>query len=53
MIRLERSTHGIRSIDDKIIPMINVIFLLLMFFLIVGNLQRSGRSWQVGASHPQ
>ncbi len=40
MIRLERSTHGIRSIDDKIIPMINVIFLLLMFFLIVGNLQR-------------
>ncbi len=40
MIRLERSTHGIRSIDDKIIPMINVIFLLLMFFLIVGNLSR-------------
>lgn len=40
MIRLERSRHGIRSIDDKIIPMINVIFLLLMFFLIVGNLSR-------------
>ncbi len=40
MIRLERSRHGIRSIDDKLIPMINVIFLLLMFFLIVGNLSR-------------
>ena len=40
MIRLERSTRGIRGIDDKIIPMINVIFLLLMFFLIVGNLSR-------------
>ena len=38
MIKLEANSSAARRIDDKIIPMINVIFLLLMFFLIVGNI---------------
>jgi biopolymer transport protein ExbD len=47
-----------RRIDDKIIPMINIIFLLLLFFIIAGSLSelvredivppRSGSS-EVGA----
>lgn len=38
-IRLEREARqDVRGIDEKIIPMINIIFLLLMFFLIVGNI---------------
>lgn len=37
MIKLEVSPPAGKRIDDKIIPMINIIFLLLMFFLIVGN----------------
>lgn len=38
MIKLEATTSAGKRIDDKIIPMINIIFLLLMFFLIVGNI---------------
>ena len=38
LIKLEAATPGGKRIDDKIIPMINIIFLLLMFFLIVGNI---------------
>lgn len=40
MLRLRAPRHRRSSPDDKIIPMINVIFLLLMFFLIAGNLTR-------------
>ena len=40
MIRLDPGDAAGRRIDDKIIPMINVIFLLLMFFLIVGNISK-------------
>ena len=40
MIRLHgRKAHG-HGPDDKIIPLINVIFLLLMFFLIAGTLSQ-------------
>jgi biopolymer transport protein ExbD len=38
LIKLEATTSAGKRIDDKIIPMINIIFLLLMFFLIVGNI---------------
>ncbi len=38
LIKLETITSGGKRIDDKIIPMINIIFLLLMFFLIAGNI---------------
>jgi len=38
LIKLEANSSAARRIDDKIIPMINIIFLLLMFFLIVGNI---------------
>ena len=38
MIKLEANSSAAKRIDDKIIPMINIIFLLLMFFLIVGNI---------------
>jgi len=38
LIKLETNSSAARRIDDKIIPMINIIFLLLMFFLIVGNI---------------
>ena len=39
MIRLGRPAPRAKDHDDKLVPMINVIFLLLMFFLIVGNLK--------------
>ena len=39
MIRLSRPQARARDHDDKLVPMINVIFLLLMFFLIAGNLR--------------
>ena len=39
MVRLEDTPGpGGRRIDEKIIPMINIIFLLLMFFLIAGHI---------------
>jgi biopolymer transport protein ExbD len=38
LIKLEVSTRPGKRIDEKIIPMINIIFLLLMFFLIAGNI---------------
>jgi biopolymer transport protein ExbD len=38
LVKLEANSSAARRIDDKIIPMINIIFLLLMFFLIVGNI---------------
>ena len=38
MIKLDAPEHSAKRIDEKIIPMINIIFLLLMFFLIVGNI---------------
>lgn len=38
MIKLNAPQQSIKRIDEKIIPMINIIFLLLMFFLIVGNI---------------
>ncbi len=38
MIDLPRPPATPRRLDDKIIPMINVIFLLLLFFLIAGSL---------------
>lgn len=40
MIRLSTETQSRRSLDEKIIPMINVIFLLLIFFMVAGNLSR-------------
>ena len=39
MIRLARPAPRAKDHDDKLVPMINVIFLLLMFFLIAGNLK--------------
>ena len=39
MIRLGRPARRAKDHDDKLVPMINVIFLLLMFFLIAGNLK--------------
>ena len=39
MIRLVRPAPRAKDHDDKLVPMINVIFLLLMFFLIAGNLK--------------
>ena len=38
MIELKPEEAQVRHLDDKIIPMINVIFLLLIFFLIAGSL---------------
>jgi len=38
MIRLSTSQPRARNLDDKIIPLINVIFLLLIFFMISGSL---------------
>ena len=38
MIKLNAPEHSAKRIDEKIIPMINIIFLLLMFFLIMGNI---------------
>ncbi len=38
MIDLHRPPDTPHRLDDKIIPMINVIFLLLLFFLIAGSL---------------
>lgn len=38
MIDLKPVEAQPRQLDDKIIPMINVIFLLLVFFLIAGSL---------------
>ena len=38
MIDLKPSEAQAPRLDDKIIPMINVIFLLLIFFLIAGSL---------------
>lgn len=38
MIKLDAPEQKIKRIDEKIIPMINIIFLLLMFFLIAGNI---------------
>ncbi len=38
MIELQPDKAQARQLDDKIIPMINVIFLLLIFFLIAGSL---------------
>lgn len=38
MIRLTTSQPRARNLDDKIIPMINIIFLLLIFFMISGSL---------------
>ncbi len=37
-IKPDTSAGAGKRIDDKIIPMINVIFLLLMFFLIAGSI---------------
>ena len=38
MIKLAPPVQARKNIDEKIIPMINIIFLLLMFFLIAGNI---------------
>tara|TARA_R110001592_G_scaffold363248_4_gene682215 strand:+ start:68185 stop:68601 length:417 start_codon:yes stop_codon:yes gene_type:complete len=38
MIKLDAPVQSTKRIDEKIIPMINIIFLLLMFFLIMGNI---------------
>ena len=38
MIKLNTPGQSGKNIDEKIIPMINIIFLLLMFFLIAGNI---------------
>ena len=38
MIKLDTPPATTKRIDEKIIPMINIIFLLLMFFLIAGNI---------------
>ncbi len=40
MIRLSTPNSNARRIDEKIVPMINIIFLLLMFFLIAGNVSK-------------
>lgn len=38
MISLSQEKTSAKSLDEKIIPMINVIFLLLMFFMVAGDL---------------
>jgi biopolymer transport protein ExbD len=38
LIKLDTPPATTKRIDEKIIPMINIIFLLLMFFLIAGNI---------------
>lgn len=37
-ILLSPSTHKTHSLDESIIPLINVVFLLLIFFLVAGSL---------------
>ena len=39
MIKLNAPEQSVKRIDEKIIPMINIIFLLLMFFLIMATLR--------------
>lgn len=36
-----RVSSGIGSEDDRILPLINVVFLLLIFFMVVGSLSAS------------
>jgi biopolymer transport protein ExbD len=38
VIRLSATPVEPKRVDEKIIPMINIIFLLLMFFIIAGNI---------------
>jgi len=38
MIRLEDQHWGQRSVDVGIVPMINIVFLLLLYFLVAGRL---------------
>jgi len=38
VISLERCSASSKSLDERIIPMINIIFLLLLFFMIAGSL---------------
>lgn len=33
-----------KSVDDNMIPMINIVFLLLIFFMIAGQIQARGNS---------
>jgi biopolymer transport protein ExbD len=40
VIRLERRHRHPGSPDDRLVPLINVIFLLLLFFMLAGNLAR-------------
>ena len=54
MIRLHRRKRLGHGPDEKIIPLINVIFLLLMFFLIAGTLtQLAVRDFQPPRSHSE
>ena len=38
MIRLAKRPVSRRNLDQGIVPMINVVFLLLLFFIVAGNL---------------
>ncbi len=38
MIRLAKRPVGKRGLDENIVPMINIAFLLLLFFIVAGNL---------------
>jgi len=38
VIKLSAPRAEAKKVDEKIIPMINIIFLLLMFFIIAGNI---------------
>jgi biopolymer transport protein ExbD len=41
MIQLDTVNHKPSSTDDGVIPLINVVFLMLIFFMIAGQIQRS------------
>ena len=38
MIHFESRGNSIRSVDVSVVPMINIVFLLLLYFLIAGRL---------------
>lgn len=41
MIQLNMASRKPASTDDGVIPLINVVFLMLIFFMIAGQIQRS------------
>jgi len=43
VIRLVKRPIGKRGLDENIVPMINIAFLLLLFFIVAGNLGKIKR----------